>query len=148
MNGQAVQVPGSPRRPDDAGELACCQPGVGRRVGEVLLGPGEVHPQSLLGRRQLAGPEETLEHEVAPLPQVGQTTVWHSHKPGSLARIARPPLSATSRCGLPFHPSSPRCASGRDGITPRAGRPGQHRGRFGASSVLAAVTVSLLGRAE
>lgn len=37
---------------------------------EALLRPGVVQPASLLGRRQLVGPVEALEHQMAPLPQI------------------------------------------------------------------------------
>ena len=50
---------------------------VGRRV---------VQPETLLGRRQFVGAEETLEQEVAPLAQFCQTTVRHSHEHRKLAR--------------------------------------------------------------
>jgi hypothetical protein len=50
------------------------------RIGEVLLGPRVVQPQSLLGRRKLVSLEESLEDQIATFPQICQTTVRDSHR--------------------------------------------------------------------
>jgi len=57
------------------------------RVGEVILGPRVVQPQSFLGRRQLASLEETFEHQVALVPQIRQATVGHLHRRPKLDRL-------------------------------------------------------------
>ena len=80
VEGQSVQAPRSPRSADDAGPLVGCQPGMSGRVGEVLLGPRVVQPQSFLGRRQLVSLEEALEHQIALLAQIRHTTVGHPHR--------------------------------------------------------------------
>ena len=79
VEGQSVQVPRSPRSADDAGPLVGCQPGMSGRVGEVLLGPRVVQPQSFLRRCQFVSLEESLEHQIALLPQICHTTVGHPH---------------------------------------------------------------------
>lgn len=87
MEGQSVQVPGSPRSADFAGPLVRRQPRMSSWVGEIHLGPRVVQPQSFLGRGQLVSLEETLEEQVTPLPQVRQATVGHPH-PRTLAALA------------------------------------------------------------
>src|SRR5580700_10807762 len=104
-------------------------------VGEIHLGPRVVQPQSFLGRGQLVSPEETLEQQVTPLPQVRQATIGHPH-PRTLAALAvrphhhfgsaavqghrrTPPIGHTTTSTKipppsPSWPAGPRCSATRE----------------------------------
>jgi hypothetical protein len=121
VEGQSVQAPRPPRSADDAGPLVGCQPGMSGRVGEVLLGPRVVQPQSFLGRRQLVSLEETLEGQIALLAQIRHTTVGHPHRCQKLSatQFTHSPFSTSSRTSLACRAT--RVPDDTTAVSPNAG---------------------------